>query len=174
MSLFRCLQIASIFCSLTLSGFGQDAGWKSLKLGNATFQYPQSWQMLKDSHGNQTLIQLTPDSMQDLSMKMVEIFDVPFSDKYDYKWLKGHFSQVVLPALGSDGKILATKEILFHNHSCVYADAVMNGLPAKVYALDGLFYCYILLLTQRRYTKVSDPALERDEMAILNSITYQQ
>jgi hypothetical protein len=40
--------------------------------------------------------------------------------------------------------------------------------------LDGLFYVYILLLTQRRYSQVPDPALERDETAILNSITYKK
>jgi hypothetical protein len=56
----------------------------------------------------------------------------------------------------------------------MYAEAFINGLPAKIYGLDGLFYVYILLLTQRRYTQVPDPALERDEMIILNSITYQQ
>jgi hypothetical protein len=169
----RCLSIAAIFCCLVLDNFGQGADWKPLQLDIATFHYPPSWQMLKAAHGNQTLIRLTPDSMASLTMKMVEIFDAPLTEKYDYKWFKGHFSQVILPALGSGGKILETKEITFHNHACIYADAVMNGLPVKVYALDGLFYAYILLLTQRRYSQVPNPALERDEMAILNSITYK-
>jgi hypothetical protein len=68
--------------------------------------------MLEASKGNQTLIRLTPDSMQDLPMKMVEIFDAPLTDEYDFKWFKGHFSEVVLPALKSGGKLLATKEIV--------------------------------------------------------------
>lgn len=55
----------------------------------------------------------------------------------------------------------------------MYAEGVMNGLPVKVYALDELLYIYILLLTERRYIETADPALERDESAILNSITYQ-
>jgi hypothetical protein len=169
----RCLSIAAMLCCLALSDFGQSAAWKPLKLDIATFRYPSSWQILKDTHGNQTLIRLTPDSMQNLSMKMVEIFDAPLTDRYDYKWFKAHFSDVVLPALGSGGKILTTKETIFHGHSCMYAEAVMNGLPVKVYGLDGLFYVYILLLTQRRYSQIPDPALERDEMTILNSITYQ-
>jgi hypothetical protein len=174
MPLLRCLSIGAILCCLALNDFGQAADWKPLKLDIATFHYPGSWQMLKASKNNQTLIRLTPDSMQDLPMKMVEIFDAPLIEEYDFKWFKGHFSEVVLPALGSGGKLLTTKEIVFHGHSCMYADAVMNGLPVKVYGLDGLFYVYILLLTQRRYSQVADPALDRDEMAILNSITYQQ
>jgi hypothetical protein len=76
----RCLSIAAILCCLAFSDFGQSAEWKSLKLDIATFRYPSSWQMLKDTHGNQTLIRLTPDSMQNLSMKMVEIFDAPLTD----------------------------------------------------------------------------------------------
>jgi len=174
MPILRCLPIIAMLCCLVLNDFGQDSGWKLLKLDNAAFQYPASWQMLKATHGNQTLIRLTPDSMQDLSMKMVEIFDAPLIGGNDFKWFKGHFSEVVMPALGADGKILTRKEMVFHNHSCVYADAVMNGLPVKVYGLDGLFYVYILILTQRRYSQVPDPALERDEMSILNSITYQR
>jgi hypothetical protein len=174
MPMLRFLSIAAILCCLALNDFGQGAGWKPLKLDNATFHYPGSWQMLKASKANQTLIQLTPDSMQNLSMKMVEIFDAPLIGQYDYKWFKGHFTEVVLPALGSGGKLLTTKEIVFHGHSCMYADAVMNGLPVKIYGLDGLFYVYILMLTQRRYSQVADPALERDEMAILNSVTYQR
>jgi hypothetical protein len=174
MPILRCLSIAAILSCLALSNFGQSAGWKPLKLDIATFQYPGSWQMLKATHGNQTLILLTPDSMQDLPMKMVEIFDAPLIGQYDFKWFKGHFSDVVLPALGSGGKIVTTKETVFHGHSCMYAEAVMNGLPVKVYGLDGLFYVYVLLLTQRRYSQVADPALERDEMTILNSITYRQ
>lgn len=31
----------------------------------------------------------------------------------------------------------------------------------------------VTLLTERRYSQIADPALERDEMAILNSITYK-
>jgi hypothetical protein len=174
MSKLRCLSIVALFCCLALSDFGQYSGWKPLKLGNATFQYPGSWQMLKTTHGSRTLVTLTPDSMQNLSMKMVQIFNAPLIGDHDYKWFKGHFAEVVLPALGERGKILTKKEIVFHNHSCMYAEAVMYGLPVKVYGLDGLFYVNILMLTQRRYSHVADPGLERDEMAILNSLIYQQ
>jgi hypothetical protein len=174
MLMLRSLSIAAILCCGALNDCSQGVGWKPLKLGNATFHYPGSWKMLNASKPNQTLILLTPDSMENLSMKMVEIFDAPLIGQYDYKWFKGHFKEVVLPALGSGGKLLTTKEIGFHGHSCMYADAVMNGLPVKIYGLDGLFYVYILMLTQRRYSQVADPALERDEMAILNSVTYQQ
>ena len=170
----RCLSIAAILCGLALNDFGQSAGWKTLKLDDATFHYPASWQMVKLGKDNQTLIRLTPDSMQDLPMKMVEIFDAPLAGQFDYKWFKAHFKEVILPALGSGGKLLTTKETVFHGHACMYADAVMNGLPVKVYGLDGLFYVYVLLLIQRRYSQVPDPALERDEMVILNSIIYRQ
>jgi hypothetical protein len=174
MPLRRCLSIGAILCCLALNGLGQGTGWKTLKLNTATFHYPATWQMLKDSKGEQKLIRLTPDSMQHLDMKMVEIFDAPLTEQYSFKWFEEHFSDVVLPALGSKGKIFTTKEIVFHNHPCLYAEGVIHGIPVKVYGLDGLFYVYILLLTQRRYSQVADPALERDEMAILNSITYQQ
>jgi len=162
-----------IFCCLAFGSFGQTDGWKPLKLDFATFYYPPSWQMLKDTLTNKTLVRLTPDSMQHLSMKMIEIFQAPLFDKYNFNWFKEHFEQVVMPGLGEGAKILTKKEIIFHNHACMYADAVVNGLPVKVYGLDGLFYVYILVLTQRRYSRVPDPALERDEMAILNSVTYQ-
>lgn len=173
MSIIRYLSVAAILCCLVFGSFGQTDGWRPLKLDFATFYYPSSWRMLKDTHGDQTLIRLTPDSMQNLAMKMVEIFQAPLIGKTDFNWFKGHFSQVVMPGLEDGGKILATKEIVFHNHACIYADAVVNGLPVKVYGLDGLFYVYILVLTQRRYSRIPDPALERDEMAILNSVTYK-
>ena len=77
----RCLSIAAILCCLGPRGFGQDAGWKALKFDIATFQYPASWQMEKATNGSQTMIRLTPDSMRDLSMKMVEIMDALFLER---------------------------------------------------------------------------------------------
>jgi hypothetical protein len=173
MPILRCLSITITLCCLAINDFGQGPDWKSVKLDRATFRYPPSWQMLKAAHGDQKMIRLTPDSMRDLTMKMVEIVDAPLGQQYDFKWFKGHISQVVLPALGAGGKILSTKETTFHNHACIYIEGTMYGLPVKVYALDGLFYLYLVLLTQRRYSLVPDPALERDELAILNSISYQ-
>ncbi len=95
MPLLRSLSIGAILCCLALNDFGQGAGWKTLKLNTATFHYPVTWQMLKENKGEQTLIRLTPDSMQHLGMKMVEIFDAPLTDEYSFKWFKGHFSDVV-------------------------------------------------------------------------------
>jgi len=56
----------------------------------------------------------------------------------------------------------------------MYAELLDHHLPMKVYGIEDEGYIHLLIFTSRRYIQVADPALERDETGILNSITFDK
>jgi hypothetical protein len=172
---FLGLPLAIILCC----SFGcpvdvQPTGWKLLQLGKATVNYPASWQIAKASRDGQNRVTMTPDSMKQLTMRMVEIFYLATDEKRNFATLKQNFVAIVQPMIGSEGKIGKTEDIVFKGHKGIYAELVNSSLPIKLYAIDGGANLYLFLLTCRRYTQVANPALERDEKAILNSISFDK
>ena len=56
----------------------------------------------------------------------------------------------------------------------MYAEIIQSSLPAKVYGINAGTKIYIVVLLQRRHVNIPDPKIEKDETAILNSITIDQ
>jgi len=107
-------------------------------------------------------------------MRMIEIIDLPLSGSHTYESFKSGFTSILeaQPNLGI--KVTRSKEITFRDHKTMYAEIVRSSLPAKVYGIDGNTDIYLFFVTPRRYVTVADPALERDEQTILNSIVIDQ
>jgi hypothetical protein len=112
--------------------------------------------------------------MQRLTMRMFEMMELPVDSAHDYGYLKKSFKALLHPSSESPTKILKTEEIIFKAHNCMYAEMTNNSLPQKVYAIDAGHIIYLVILTESRYSKIADPGMKRDGMAILNSITLEQ
>jgi len=56
----------------------------------------------------------------------------------------------------------------------MYGEVIMIGLPAKVYAVHAGTEIYQAIFITRRHVNIPDSGIERDEQAILNSITIAQ
>jgi len=140
--------------------------------GKISLLYPPTWHLTRDNRGEQTRISLTPDSMQKLSMRMVEIYELPVTPEHNYASLKANFASLIRTGTSEDAKFLKTEEINFKGHKCMHAEVVSGSLPSSVYGLDAGPAIYVILLTKRRYSQKADPGLERDGTAIFNSITF--
>ncbi len=85
-----------------------------------------------------------------------------------------HKAVASLITSGSDAKVVKTEEITFKGHKCIYADVIQNGLPNKMYGIDAGKVLYLVIMYPRRYIKVPDAAMERDETMILNSFVFAE
>ena len=130
--------------------------------------------MTREAHGDQTQVTLTPDSMQNLTMRMIEIIDLPQSGSHTYANFKSGFTSILEAQPDAGIKVTRSEEITFKDHKTMYAEIIRSSLPAKVYGINGSTDIYLLFVTPRRHVTVADPALERDEQTILNSITFEQ
>jgi hypothetical protein len=174
MPFLRQLLIALVCCALAVSGRAQSSSWKSMKFGKVSLHYPPTWTNTKATFNGQTRVTLTPDSMKDLSMRIVEFFELPLDGTFTYANFKSGFASLLKAQPDAGIKVPKCEEITFKEHKTMYAEAMRKGLPTKVYAIDGGTRIYLFFLLPRRYSTVPDPALERDEKAILNSITFDQ
>ena len=174
MSGHQRLIIAIVFCCLALAGRGQPADWKTLQCTKVSLRYPPTWHPAEESRGQQKRYTLTPDSMQRLTMRMFDMMELHVDSAHGYGYFKNSFNTLLHPNAKSPTKILKTGEITFKGHNCMYAEMTNNGLPQKVYAIDAGHIIYLVILTESRYSKIADPAMKRDGMAILNSITLDQ
>jgi hypothetical protein len=161
-------------CSCSYPADAQLTGWKVIKFNKATISCPANWHISKENHENQSRISMTPDSMQQLTLRLVVLFDLPTDDQHNFALFKTNFAAIVQPSIGPEAKISKIEEISFKGHKCMYAEIARNSLPIKLYAINAGNDMYIFLLTQRRYSQVADPAMERDGMAILNSIAFDK
>jgi len=130
--------------------------------------------MTREAHGEQTRVTLTPDSMQNLAMRIIEIIDLPLSGSHTYANFKSNFTSILEAQPDAGIKVTKNEEITFKGHKTMYADIIRSSLPGKVYAIDGGTDIYLLFVLLRRHITVADPALERDEKTILNSIAFDQ
>jgi hypothetical protein len=163
-----------LYCSIGYPCDAQPTGWKLIKFGKATISYPANWHIANDTHENQSRVSMTPDSMQQLNLRLVVLFDLPTDDQHTFALFKKNFVGIVQPSIGPEAKMSKIEEISFKGHKCMYAEIARNSLPIKLYAINAGNDMYIFLLTLRRYSQVADTAMERDEMAILNSFAFKE
>ena len=112
--------------------------------------------------------------MQRLTMRMFEMMEIHVDSAHGYSYFKKSFNTLLHPNAESPTKVLKTEEITFKAHNCMYAEMTNNSLPQKVYAIDAGKIIYLIILTESRYSKIADPKMKRDGMAILQSITLDQ
>lgn len=170
-AMLRQLMASVLIGCLIPAVHAQTSDWKPLKVGKISISYPPDWHQSRASRGNETRDELTPDSMQ--TVYMCTIFALPL-DGHNFAYFKEHFNQMVQATIGADGSILKVKETTFKDHKCMYGDILLNSLEVKVYGFCDGTYLYMFLFRPRRYAKVAEPALERDENSILNSVDFGQ
>ena len=164
--------IAGVLLCIAMVGRTQAPAWKGVKIGSITLKYPPGWQVDSGRDNGEANITLTPDSMQNLNMRMCVIFAMPADSANDYSYLEQHFTAMVESSLGPDVNFLKTADTTFKGHKCMYAEVTLRALPMKIYAFNEGAYHYVILFTLRRNWQVADPRLERDEAGILNSLSF--
>lgn len=169
---FRYFLLAIVTGCTALTGHAQTPGWKPLKVGNISLRYPPNWQLDSAGNGDQMGITMTPDSMRDLNMRVCVIFRLSADSSRDYGYIKKNFMAMIESSIGPDAYFLRTVDTTLKNHKTMYAEATLRALPMKIYGFSVGAYNYIFLFTLRRHFQVADPRLERDEAAILNSISF--
>jgi hypothetical protein len=174
MPILRQLLICTLLPCLAFVGHAQHSTWKSLRDGKITLNYPPTWHMTKETVRDRTRTTLTPDSMQHLTLRMIEIVDIPVGSDYPFAALKSHFPSIIKLVSETRIKITREEETTFKDHKTMYAEYIRNGLPGKLYGIVAVPDIYLINVFTRRYTTVPDAALERDEKIILNSITFDQ
>ena len=172
MPFLRQLLVIAVCCVLALPGRSQPPTWKPMRFGKISLNYPSTWHMSREAHGEQTRVTLTPDSMQHLTMRIIEIFELPLSGDHTYANFRSGFASILEAQPEAGIKVTRSEETTFKGHKTMYAEIIRNSLPGKVYGIDGGTDIYLLFVLPRRYAAVPDPALERDEKVILNSIAF--
>ncbi len=166
----RFLYLVSFLC-VALSAGAQTIAWKVVTYGRISVMYPPTWHMSKERHEPLTRVTLTPDSMQDLDMRLVQIYEFPTNSNHTYESFKTIFPSLLKAQFGTGVPTPKIDEISFKDHKALYAD-VKSELPSKAFALNAGAAIYVIILQQRRWIHTPDPGIERDEKAILNSITF--
>lgn len=168
----RPLFIALLITTLTLTTHAQTSAWKSTTYGKVSLRYPPTWHLARYDRGIQTHISITPDSMKNLLMQMFEVWELPTSAEHNYAFFKANLAPILRNATAPDATVVKKEEISFKGHKCVRTEMLSGSLPTTVYGVDAGTAIYLVVLTPRRYIKIADPGMERDERAILNSITF--
>lgn len=164
-----------IICFFTSAGHGQSPAWNSLRYGKISLHYPPTWHVNKEApHAGQSRLTLTPDSMRNLAMQIIEIYELTVSGDHTYARFKKDFATMLQSRPGMGTKVLKIEEISFKGHKTMYAETIQSSLPAKVYGINAGTEIYPIILIQRRHSNIPDLRMEQDEMAILNSITIDQ
>jgi hypothetical protein len=166
----RVLHLIGFLC-VALSAGGQTIAWKVVNYGGISVMYPPTWHMTKERHESLTRVTLTPDSMQNLDMRLVQIYEFPTSSNHTYESFKTVFPSMLKVQFGTEVPTPKIDEISFKDHKALYAE-IKSELPSKAYALNAGAAIYVIILQQRRWIHTPDPGMERDEKAILNSITF--
>jgi len=165
---------AAAICCFTFTSHSQSPAWKPLRYGQIALKYPPTWQTERLSHNGQTAVTITPDSMKNLSMRIVSIFEFSLRGDHNYAAFKKDFATILQSRPDWPTKVLKTEEISFKSHKTMYAEIIESSLPAKVYAINVGTKIYLIALLQSRHVNIPDPKMEKDETAILNSISIDQ
>ena len=166
------LILSAAICFAAVTSRGQGAAWKPLKLAKVSLTYPSTWHVTKETSGPQVHITITPDSMQQLTMQMFELMELPTDEVHNFAFFKKSFPSMLKGVAGEGGKVVKNIESTFKGHRCVYAEIISNGLPEKIYGVDDGAYVYVFVTIPRRYVSKPDAGIERDGSRILNSIAF--
>jgi hypothetical protein len=167
----RLFLFAALSCSFAFAGHAQAPGWKSIRYGQVSLSYPPTWQTERLSQDGQTAVTLTPDSMRNLAIRIIGVYELPLSGDHNYATFKKDFTTLLQSRPDWPTKVLKTQEISFKSHKTMYAEVIQSSLPAKVYGINAGTKIYMIVLLLSRHVDIPDPKMERDETAILNSIT---
>lgn len=171
MPLQRSFLFIILSCLLTFASNAQDPSWKPYRYGNISLKYPPTWLPNKESQGGHTRVTLTPDSMRRLTMRIVEIYELKVEGDHTFASFKNGFA-TSLKSQDESTKVLKTEETSFKDHKAIYAEIIRSSLPARVYGINAGAYIYVVFLLKSRHVDVPDPKMEKDGMAILNSIVF--
>jgi len=174
MHAIRHLFISVIISSLAITAHAQTSAWKSATYGKLSLHYPPTWQLTRDDKTEQTRITLTPDSMKNLAMGVFAVYELPTSTEHTYTIFKENLTPIVQAATAQDAKVVKIEETTFKGHKCMHAEIISGSLTSTFYGIDAGTAIYLIFSIPRQHGKVADPGLERDEKAILNSITLAQ
>jgi len=165
-----------LFFLNTFAGRGQGLApaWNSFHFGRLSMKYPPTWKTTKETYKGQARGTLTPDSMQHLTMRIVEMIELPLDASHTYAGFRQNFATILKSQPDWSTRIIKTEEISLKDHKAMYAELIHNSLPAKLYAINAGTKLYIIFVLRTRHVDVPDPKMEKDGMAILNSITFDK
>jgi len=170
----RRLLFTAAMCFFIFAGHGQSSDWQTMQYGKLSLNFPPTWHERTAIRGDLTMVILTPDSMQHLHWGLITINTIGMSPGFTFAKFKTEFASRMGRGSNPDDKVLKTEEISFKNHETMYGEVIMIGLPAKVYAVHAGTEIYQAIFITRRHVNIPDSGIERDEQAILNSITIAQ
>jgi len=137
-------------------------------------KYPPNWQTTKETYKGQARGTLTPDSMRQLTMRIVEVIELPLDGNHTYAGFKQNFAAILKSQPDLATKVLKVEEISLKDHKAMYAELIHNSLPAKLYAINAGSKLYMVFVLKTRHVDVPDPKMEKDGAAIVNSIAFDQ
>lgn len=100
--------------------------------------------------------------------------EIPLDKTHTFADFKPYIVSVFSGNNNVGGKVRKVEEISFKGHRCIYLDVVQNSLPNKVYGIEVGNFIYVVIMYPRRYIKIPDPVMEKDETSILNSFAFGQ
>jgi hypothetical protein len=159
-----------LLCILAFTIHPQPPSWTSATCGKLSLHYPPTWHLTHETRASGTRITLTPDSMQQLSMHMMELYDIHLDAQHTYSLLKKQAIQALQES--PETKMVKTVDITFKGRQGMCLEFIQNSLPGKMYWVNGGTELYWIIIIPRRYIGVPDPGLERDETAMMNSISF--
>jgi hypothetical protein len=167
----QALIVGLIICSSTI--FCKRTAWRFEKDEKILLKFPATWYYLKESRNELIRITITPDSLKPLAIKAFELFKVKRNGR-TFEFFKDNFDYSLKSRM--EGKVQISKEenIVFKGLETVYAEAIEDGIPAKLYCINGGDEVYMITLLERNHEGVWDTQMRKDEQAILNSMTIDE
>lgn len=134
-----------IFCKRT--------AWRFEKDGKIRLKFPATWCYLKESRNELTRITITPDSLKSLAIKAFELFKVNRNGR-TFAFFKENFDYSVKSRMEGKVEIKKKANIIFKERETVYAEAIEDGIPAKLYCINGGNDVYMITLLERNHEGV--------------------
>lgn len=165
------LIIITLFLSSSSFCKAQTPAYHSLKNGKVFMKVPNTWTSQIDTIKDVFRISVTPDTLADLTIKAIELFEIKMHGRTFAKF-KEDFDHTITSRMGGgrDSKILRKENIVFKGYQTVYAEAISNNVRTKNYGVNCGSTVYLLILVDRDVNGVFDTRMQKEEEAILSSL----